>query len=885
MDSASRREAVVNRFKSLHQGEETVYTGCRINCGAGHCILKVRRRDGVVTAIEPDDHYNPGVGREDAVTSDLDLARNRLQLRGCPMAWVWHKLIYSPDRILHPMKRQAESKRGDGRFEPISWDEALDLLASKMKEMVKKYGPHSIITPYAPNARMERLYGLWGAGVEGWGWCSMDPERLAIHLMAGLPGWSYAEGSNDMASMLLHTKLIVLWGFEPTISHLGPGHQLAYFIKMAREQGVPVICIDPRYTVAAEVLADQWIPIRPGTDTAMMLAVAHVLLIEGLYDREFVEKYVDLVGFEAWRAYILGETDGLPKTPEWAERICAVPAETIRGFARLYASRKPTWLWKGWAVARKSRGENTARAAAALQAIMGYWGVPGGSVPFFPGSRPKPPLMLPPGEIPRRMVPKLYRSHKWSQMVLLLEKVQRGELSAEEYKRIIGWRAPAAPVTETRHVESGATGGQGFTQVNHEEGAAPSKRMPLPNPKMLMWGTYYGPGTNSLNNNADSTNDQLRALDRMEFVAWAGTTWTSMARYADLVLPLEDMTLEGRAFSGGGGGYGGFTNITFVPGVVPPAGEARSDDWVFAELARRLGIGERYNRYYTGRDWDQAWERYLQDEYRRCAEDLRREGIEPPEWEAFTKSALINVDEHFNEPWHGYREFIQAAKPLLTKTGKIEIYSYVVADESQRGKLHIDEHRRLIDNLPNDWRDLPPLPIYQKMYRGMDHEDIRRFPLMLLTSYSRYRNHSTFWNVPWLKGDCYRHAIWINVADARARDLRDGDLVRISNDKGTAVLPAYVTSRIMPGVVSIHHGGWYEPDEEGVDWGATPNVFLGDSESPVTAPHVTNLVQVEKYLGLVPARARELHPDPEWDWARIQVNPPAGQGRPAGDHR
>src|SRR3972149_128076 len=99
--------------------------------------------------------------------------------------------------------------------------------------------------------------------------------------------------------------------------------------------------------------------------------------------------------------------------------------------------------------------------------------------------------------------------------------------------------------------------------------------MPLPSPMMRMWGTYYGPGTNSLNNNADSTNDQLRALDRMEFVAWAGTTWTSMARYADLVLPLEDMTLEGRAFSGGGGGYGGFTNIPFVPGVVPAAGEAR----------------------------------------------------------------------------------------------------------------------------------------------------------------------------------------------------------------------------------------------------------------------------------------------------------------------
>ncbi|MBI4494152.1 MAG: hypothetical protein HY690_15295, partial [Chloroflexi bacterium] len=110
-------------------------------------------------------------------------------------------------------------------------------------------------------------------------------------------------------------------------------------------------------------------------------------------------------------------------------------------------------------------------------------------------------------------------------------------------------------------------------------------------------------------------------------------------------------------------------------------------------------------------------------------------------------------------------------------------------------------------------------------------------------------NHSTFWNVPWVKGDCYRHACWMSVGDAHARGIKDGDLVRIANDKGVAVIPAYVTVRLLPGVVVIHHGGWYEPDEQGVDWGCTPNVFLGDTESPITAPLVTNLVQVERYAG------------------------------------
>ncbi|MBI4492697.1 MAG: molybdopterin-dependent oxidoreductase [Chloroflexi bacterium] len=840
---AARREAVVAELQRLHAGEETVYTGCRINCGGNQCVLKVRRRGGVATAIEPDDHYHPGVGREDAVVSDLDLVRNRVQQRGCPMAWVWHKLAASPDRILYPLKRVAGSRRGEGKFERISWDEALDLVAGKMQEMVERYGPYSIMTGYSPNTRLERLFGLWGAGIEGWGWCSMDPERLSMHLMAGVPGWSYAEGSNDMADVLLNTRLIVLWGFDPTTTHFGAGHQLAYYLEMARERGVPAVCIDPRYTTAAETLADQWIPIKPGTDTAMMLAVAHVLLVEELYDRAFVEQHVDARSFQEWRAYILGEQDGLARTPEWAEGICAVPAETIRSFARLYASSKPTWLWKGWGVSRKSRGENTARAAAALQAITGNWGVAGGSVPFQMRFRDKPPVMLAYGEIPRRLVPKMYRSHRWVQAILLLDKVHAGELSAEEYKAIIGWRAGALPRRPISRVWAGIVRGAGVAAAIEADERSEDASA-LPNPKMLLWGTVGGPGTNSLNNNADSVRDQLEALERLECVVWAGTQMAPMARYADVVLPLAEMTLETRWIMASG--YGGFANYTFLPGVVPPLGEARLDEWVYSELARRLGVGEQYNRYYRGDNWDEAWERYLQDEYQRLTDRLRQQGVEAPPWEEFQQQALINVDEAYDAPWHGYRDFIEGGKPLQTRTGKIELYSYAVADESERGKIHFDERGRLIDNLPNDWRDLPPLPIYQPMYRGMDHADVQRFPLLLLTSYPRYRNHSTFWNVPWLKGDCYRHACWLNVADAQQRGIRDGDPVRVSNDKGVAVIPAYVTSRVMPGVAMIHHGGYYEPDENGVDRGCTPNVFLGDPESPVTAPLVTTLVEAER---------------------------------------
>jgi anaerobic dimethyl sulfoxide reductase subunit A len=823
------RQRIVGKLKELHSGEESIYSGCVINCGAGQCLLKIRRKNGKITAIEPDDHYFPGVAREDNVATETDIIKNHFQLRGCPMAWAFHKLAYAPDRILYPLKRVEGSRRMEGRYERISWDEALNLVASKMEEIVDKYGPYSITTAYQPSPNLERIFGLWGAGVEGWGWCSMDPGRLAMHLMGGVPGWSYNETSNDLADVLLNSKLIVLWGFEPTINHFGPGHQVAYFLKMARERGTPVVCIEPRYTTAAEVLADQWIPIKPGTDTAMMLAIGYILFKEDLYNKEYVEKYVDARGVEEWRRYILGESDGVAKTPEWAEKICAVPAETIRAFTYLYAKHKPTWLWLGWGPPRKSRGENVVRAAAALQAIMGNWGVAGGSVPFKIGTRMKPARMLPYGEIPKIRVPKMYRSHKWAQMVLLKDKVESGELSEKEYKAMIGWRAP--------------------------------EDLPLPNPKMLMGGGTWLHNTTTLNNAADSTNDHIKAADKMEFIVWMHSHMSPALWISDVILPVADQALEDRKIWGGGSpGYGGFVDVTYVPGVIDPPGEARPAHWIYTELARRLGIGELYNTFCSeDGDWWEGWDRYLKYEYERMTEDLQSQGLKTPEWEDFKKGALINVQDLNEKPHHAYTDFIDRGKPLQTHSGKIEIYSYAIGDESQRGKLQVDDFGRLVDNLPNDWRDLPPIPAYQPMYRGMDHGDVKQFPLFLLSAYSRYRNHTTFWNVPLLRGDCYRHAVWMNPADAQARGVKDGEMVRVFNNKGVAVVPAYVTSRIMPGMIVIHHGGQYTPDADGVDWGCTPNIFFTDPESPVTAPLVSNLVQVEKFTGTIGGTDKAVH--------------------------
>jgi anaerobic dimethyl sulfoxide reductase subunit A len=769
--------------------------------------------------VEPDDRYNPNVGMEDKVISEEDLLNIRLQRRPCVMGLVFHKHLYQEERLLYPVRRTQGSTRGDGKFVRISWDEALDTIANKMEEVRKKYGPYSIITPYMPNDSLVRLFEFWGAGVDSWGWCSFDPARLMCHVMAGALGWNYHEyASGSAADMLANAKLIVLWGFDPTVQHHGPAHQFAWFIKMARERGTPVIIIDPRYTLGAEVLADQWIPIKPGTDCAMFLAIAYLVFTENWLDKEFIEKYVEPKGLEKWRDYLLGIEDGIPKTPHWAEKICAVPAETITELTRLIVERKPAWLWCHYSVSRKSQGEEVVKAFAALQAMLGLWGTPGAGPVFNPGPQRGYSIMAPWGKKGSYHVPKLYRSHYWAQAVLLLDKIKSGELSEADYRRMVGWRANPSLVSQFE-------------------------------PRMLFWGGGSKPhASNFLITATDTPNDQIKALNRMEFVVYMHSRITPSAKYADIVLPAMDWMWEAKTLTRTR--YGGFECINYCPGVVSPPGEVKHWIWVYVKLAERLGINPRdYFQYYTNdENWEKDYEGYIRDSYNQVEQYYRDRGKEVPTFEKFSEGEFINCDELEGIPHTGWDAQIKQGKPFSTNSGKIEIYSDYLANEANRGKgEHLDAHGRIIENLPGDWSDLAPIPSYKPTARGMGDPLTRKFPLMLLTPHSRYRVHYLFWNHPWLREDVYRHRVWINTYDAKVRGIKEGDLVRVYNDRGEVLIKAYVTSRIMPGVTIVRQGAWYEPDEKGRDIGGSPSTLLGgDLVSCTTAPKATNLVQIER---------------------------------------
>ncbi|MBU2608630.1 MAG: molybdopterin-dependent oxidoreductase, partial [Chloroflexi bacterium] len=635
---------MVSDLINKQEGDKIIYHTCMANCGATYqCVFKSHVKDGVVIRIEPDDRYNTGVGREDEVLSEEQIIKTHFQRRPCTKGIVFHKYLYRPDRILYPLKRDPDSKRGEGKYTRISWDEALTTIVEKMKEVREKYGPYSIIIPYMPNEAAVRLFSFWGAGTDSWGWCSYDATRMMAHIVAGEKGWDYSGyASGSPADMLAHSKLVVIWGMDPTMGSCGPGFQFSYFLKLARERGKKVIIFDPKYTPAAAVLADQWIPIKPGTDTAMFMALANVLFKNDSWDKEFVAKYVEPGGFEKWRNYVMGLEDGVEKTPEWAEEQCAVPADTIRSLAELIEANRPAWLWNHWGSNRKSRGENTVRAFAALQAMLGYWGTPGAGPALNMGSSRPIPMQVSWGPQGEYQVPMLYRSHYWAQAVLLLDAVRSGELSEEDYMRMVGWKTDPAILKDF-------------------------------NPRLLFWGGGHKPhASDFLVTACESPNYQLAALEKMEFFVMMQSTMTPTTKYADLILPSQDWMWEEANLTKSG--YGGFEAINYCPGVVAPPGEVRPVAWVFTKLAEKLGLDPRkYFKYYTtDENWDKDWERYQKDRYQQVIDYYKKRNIEVPPWEEFSKGSFINCDELEDEPFTGFDAQIKEGKPFQTESGKIE---------------------------------------------------------------------------------------------------------------------------------------------------------------------------------------------------------------------
>ena len=817
------------------QAEDVIrYTTCSEHC-LNMCIIKVHIRDGRIWSIEPDDTLNRGVAREDGRLSHELIDMCMINARPCSKGYAHIRNLYDPNRVIYPMKRVGE--KGDGKWQRISWDEALNTIANKLIQLKETHGPLSI----GDVGEGFALSPWFGAGVADWGDHSRqgvaEPERWVL-------GRNTLQDRQDEGN-LLKSRLIVLWGFNPATTL---SNHAIYTMIRARERGIPIISIEPRYTTTAETIASQWIPIRPTTDVAMMIAMANIWFKGDLCDKEFIKKWVEPNGLQQWKDYVLGISDSVDKTPQWAEKICGVPAETIAAFALLYARSKPVNLNTAFSLGRQFWGENGIRAAIYLQALTGNTLTPGGTASAEAGCEfgqhestiPKP-IVDWQGVPGTYQAPVLMTHFKWPESIVLREKLNKGQMTIDEYNRIIG-NAPGNPP---------------------------------PNIKMLILSQ-----SNPLMTHPD-VNLNIKALKQLDFlVVFSYHLDNPSARYADIILPQMHRAFEGRDVYLRGRSTDLFsletTNLNgnffiYRQKCVDPPGEVKPRGWIWVQIAKRLGIAEQYSPRLADVP-DDKWDEAVEDLHREAYEkwSLRKEivPLKPPSWEQFQMKPVFRWQ--VDEPYYTYKNTIERGENPFkgTESGKMEFYSKELAAESKTTPSSIDgstkspDAKAYVANGRYGGGNLPPMAEMTMGGRATYHsKDTEKYPLLMSSPHGLYRIHTLLDNQPLLNQDCYRHAIWISVADAKARGIKDDDLVRVHNDKAEIIMPAYVTSRVVPGTVNIFHGGWYTPNTiktdlmpEGIDTRGAPNLLTHyDEHLPDTIidhQPCKALVEIERWEGV-----------------------------------
>lgn len=761
--------------------EKVVWSACTVNCGS-RCPLRMHVKDNRITYVETDN-----TGTE---TYNLDH-----QVRACLRGRSMRRRVYNPDRLKYPMKRVG--KRGEGKFKRISWDEALTEIAQSLRKNIEAYGNESIYLNYGtgtlggtmtrswpPGATMvARLMNCIGGYLNHYGDYSTAQIAVALDYTYG-GGWALGNSMADIEN----TKLIVLFGNNPAETRMSGGG-LTYCIEQAKARSnAKLIIIDPRYNDTGAGREDEWIPIRPGTDAALVAAMAYVMITENLIDKPFLDKYC--VGFDEvtmpadapknghYKAYILGEgADGIAKTPDWAAAITGIPASRIISLAREIATTKPAFIAQGWGPQRRSNGEFISRAIAMLPILTGNVGIHGGNTGARESAYGLPFVRMPTLTNPvQASIP----------MFLWTDAIVRGPQMTALTDGIRGVEKLSAPIKFIWNYASNCLINQ-HAQINR-------------------------------------THEILQDESQCEMIVTIDNHLTSTAKYSDILLPdctaSEQMDFALDAY------VANMNYVIFADQVIQPSFECRNIYQMLSDLAEKLGVKEQFTEGRT----QEEWLRHIYAQSREALPEL-------PSFEEFRAQGIFKkVDP--NGCFVAYEDFRRDPEkhPLQTPSGKIEIYSSRLAEIAKTWQLAEGD---VID----------PLPIHVQSFEHYGDPLMEKYPLQLSGFHYKARTHSTYGNVDVLQA-ANPQEMWINPLDAASRQIKDGDKVRIFNDRGEVRIDAKVTPRIMPGVVGLGEGAWHDADMFGdkIDHAGCINVLTTQRPSPLAKgnPQHSNLVQVER---------------------------------------
>lgn len=758
---------------------QQIWQSCSVNCGS-HCALRYQIKDERIRWVETDND-----------TCD-DIPQMRACLRGRAMRY-W---LESPDRLNYPMKRIGP--RGSGEFVRIDWDEALDIVASRIREVTDTWGNEAVLLPYGTGlfpgsgSPFERLMNCYGGFLEVYGDYSCAQLQSAMTYLYGDDGYY----SGSVLSEAAKADLVVLFGSNPPETRMG-GASASYELTLARERGdFKLVSIDPRHTDVITREGDQWIPIRPGTDAAFVAGCAYVLITEDRIDEDFLNKYC--VGYDAstmppsaplnanYKDYILGTgADGIQKTPQWAAQITGVPASKIESFARELGSARRAFIAQGWGPQRCEFGEQTARAICMLSLLTGNFGLSGTNA----GMRERfLPFVVPQEPVGENAVNARIPAFMW------LEAIRDAESMTALNAGVRGAEKLVSPVKMI---------------INH--------------------------GGNCLTNqhaDINATHDVLVDESLCEFILVVDVMMTDSAKYADILLPDLARAEQSNIVSSGSADMqrslihgGSFAHQTY---------ERRSAWSMAADLASRLGIRQAFDAAGTSQiEVDQARlssasgiEALIGTSHlRKDAERQTGEGIDDAGW------LLRNPYEGETIAYRLFREDPDAC-PLNTPSGKVEIYSERLAEYAAKSGLPIS-----------------PIPEYIPAEEGYGSNLQRDYPFQLIGYHGKQSTHSSFANIGVLQ-ELVPRRLLMNPIDATQRGFSGGQIVVVENGRGSILSKIRVTPRVMPGVLALPQGAWHDAEmtENRLDVGGCINTLTSALPSALAKGNAHNscLVRVRK---------------------------------------
>jgi len=555
-----------------------------------------------------------------------------------PLINAFPEMLYSSQRVAQPLVRRGwlagdgGAARGDDEYIPLSWDEALDRGAAEIDRVRETYGNQAIFggsygwssagRVHHARTLLHRFLNCTGGFV---GQVTNYSFGAAMAFIPRVVGESEAMRAPlaTLPDVARNAEVLLAFGGLPSknwaVQSGGSGdHSYRAHMQSLAAKGVRVVTISPFGGDRPEGVASQWLPIRPNSDTALILAMIRLICEWNAHDQGFIDRYT--TGFDRLRAYLDGATDGIVKSPEWASDLTGVPADAIIDLARSLVGRK-VMLTATWSLQRARHGEQPYWALIALAAAVGQIGRPGLGYAFGYGS----------------MNGNGNRGYDTP-----LKGLPVGANS-------VGLDIPVARIADLL-LQPGET-------IRFD-----GRSITYPDIKLVYWA-----GGNPFHHHQD-LNRLRQAFRRPECIIVNEQYWTATARHADIVLPATT-TLERNDI----GGSSRDPYLLAMQQAIEPVGEARNDYDIFRGLALRLGLEDAFT---DGRESD-AWLRWAWEETRRR---LLARGMAPPDFDAFFAEGFLRMPEPVCDPvpFEAFRRDPNANQ-LQTPSGKIEIYSAAVA--------------------------------------------------------------------------------------------------------------------------------------------------------------------------------------------------------------